>query len=329
MTVSQACNKYFDEVAIHGRSADDQATNLEFVSEFYGPETPLVTIGPDAVMDAAARRARTPLRRFRINRLTGQREQTTQLPKLATVNRQVVEPMRRLLRHAKKIWKLPIDIEQFPWGDLLFQEPAERTRELSAGEERRFWDVLRPDYAPICEMYIISGRRRSDWVKLEKSKVDFTEASVRFPIRKRKEQGEHLVTLTDREFEIVNQECAKAPDCPFVFTYEVRHGGLKGQRKPITAAGLRRATDNAFKTAKIDNFRRHDFRHTFASRFGRAAGGDLRKLQVAMDHQDISSTVRYRHVHSDEITAGRAAVTVSRNYPGSNVVPMPKKREVG
>ena len=298
-------------MAIHGKSADDQATNLEFVCQFYGAETPLVSIDPEAVKKAAARRARTALRRFRINRSTGEREQTKQLPKLATVNRQVVEPMRRLLRHAKKIWKLPIDIEQFPWGDLLYPEPAERTRELSPEEERRFWEALRPDYAPICEMYIISGRRRSDWVRLHKFKVDRTAGTARFPIRKRKEEGEHLVKLTDRELEIINEEWEKAPDCEFVFTYLVaksRGDRQMEQRKPITAAGLRRVTDNAFKAAKIDNFRRHDFRHTFASRFGRAAGGNLRKLQAAMDHSDISSTVRYQHVLNEEVTQGRAGV---------------------
>jgi integrase len=327
MTVSQACERYWGEVLIHAASADDQATNLELVCEFYGPETLLVSVDPDGVAKAAARRSRSHLRRF--NRRTGQTERTNILPKPATVNRQVVEPMRRILRRAKKAWKLPIDLEQFDWGLLSHTEPAERTRELSTEEEQRLWMAVRSDYAPICELYIISGRRRSDWVKLQKFKVDRTAGTARFPTRKRKAKGEILVELTARELEIVKEEWEKAPDCEYVLTYEVQHGRHKGERRPITEAGLRRATDNAFRKANLDDFRRHDFRHTFASRFGRAAGGDLRKLQVAMDHQDISSTVRYRHVHSSEITEGRAAVTVSRNSPGSNVIPMPKKRETG
>src|SRR5262249_31282497 len=100
-------------------------------------------------------RAHTPLRRYRINRRTGEREQTKQLPKLTTVNRQVVEPMRRLLRRAKTVWRLPVDTEEFDWKTLRYDEPAERTCELSP-EEQRFWEAIRADYAPICEMYIIS-----------------------------------------------------------------------------------------------------------------------------------------------------------------------------
>jgi integrase len=327
MTVAQACDRYWDEVLIRAASADDQATNLELLCEFYGADTLLVAIDPDAVAKAAARRSRAHLRRF--NRRTGHIERTKILPKPATVNRQVVEPMRRILRRAKKVWKLPIDLEQFEWGLLSHAEPAERARELSVEEEDRFWGAVRDDYGPICELYIISGRRRSDWVKLPKFKVDRTAGTVRFPARKRKEKGEIVVELTARELEIVRSEWEKAADCEYVFTYEVQHGKHKGERRPITEAGLRRATDNAFRKAKLDDFRRHDFRHTFASRFGRAAGGDLRKLQVAMDHEDISSTVRYRHVHRSEVTEGRAAVTVSRNSPGNNVIPMLKKRDTG
>jgi len=64
-----------------------------------------------------------------------------------------------------------------------------------------------------------------------------------------------------------------------------------------------------FAKAGLHDFRRHDFRHTFASRLGRATGA-RRKVQVALDHQDITSTVKYRHVTENEITEARASVTV-------------------
>src|SRR5262249_24742170 len=158
----------------------------------------------------------------------------------------------------------------------------------------------------------ISGRRRSDWVKLPKFKVDRTAGTVRFSTHKRKEKGEITLTLTPRELQIIREEWDKAPGCEHVFTYEARQEKDKrGEGRPITVAGLRRATDRAFAAAGIHDFRRHDFRHTFASRFGRATG-DLRKLQVALDHQDIASTVKYRHVTETEVTEARANVTVLR-----------------
>lgn len=261
MTVSQACKKYWDEMLINSASADDQITTLEALKTFFGPDTLMVGVSPDDVATAAARRARTPLARY--NRRYGTVVPTKEklLPTAATVNRQIFEPMRRLLRRAKVVWKLPIDLDTFVWKELLYSEPAERVRELSVEEEQRFWVALREDYHPICEMYLISGRRRSDWVMLPKFKVDLTAGTVRFPTRKRKEKGEITIDLTARELQIVREEWHKAPGCEYVFTYEARQEKEhRGERRPITAAGLRRATDRAFAAANLRDFRRHDFR---------------------------------------------------------------------
>jgi integrase len=314
MTVDQACERYWQERLIHSRSADIQATVLETLKDFYGPETMIVTIDPDMVSETAARFSRAPIRRF--NRHTGEVEATSHRQSPSSVNRMVVEPMRRLLRRARKAWKLPIDLEQFDWGALLYEEPAERNRELGTEEEQRMWAKLRKDYGPIIEMYIISGRRRSDWILL-KEKVDRTSGTATFPTRKRKQTGEITVDLTERELQIIHEEWDKAPECPYLFTYEVQHGKDKGKRKPITVAGLRRVTDGAFKAAGLKDFRRHDLRHTFAARAGRAAKGDPFVLMQGMDHQDISSTARYRHVLQSEVTKMRSEVTTSRNGPGT------------
>jgi hypothetical protein len=225
---------------INSASADDQITTLEALKTFFGPDTLLIGVSSEDVATAAARRARTPLVRY--NRRNGTIVPTKDklLPTAATVNRQIVEPMRRLLRRAKIVWKLPIDLDAFVWKQLLYSEPAERVRELSVEEEQRFWAALREDYHPICEMYLISGRRRSDWVMLPKFKVDRTAARVRFPTRKRKEKGEITVELTARELQIIREEWDKAPGCEYVFTYEVRQEkDHRGERRPITVAAKR------------------------------------------------------------------------------------------
>ncbi|WP_088346511.1 MULTISPECIES: tyrosine-type recombinase/integrase [Rhodomicrobium] len=113
----------------------------------------------------------------------------------------------------------------------------------------------------------------------------------------------------------------KAPGSPFVFTYVVQRGKRKGERMPITENGLRRVTDTAFTAAGIDDFRRHDLRHTFASRALRSGNGDLRTLMAAMDHQDIGSTARYTHMASGQARDLRASVSVNRELP-ANVRPM-------
>jgi site-specific recombinase XerD len=95
---------------------------------------------------------------------------------------------------------------------------------------------------------------------------------------------------------------------------------MPGKRRPITENGLRKATDEAFKKAGVTDFRRHDFRHTFASRALRSKT-DLRSLMAAMDHQDISSTVRYTHMASGQARGVREGVKVNRDYP-ENVTPL-------
>ncbi len=324
ITLEQACWRYWEEVAAQQPSASGQAKNLELLTKFLGGETLLVSISADLIADAARRRLRTPIERMQRIGKELVMAPTKHYPTTSTVNRQIIEPLRRLLIRAKRIWGVPIDLESFPWGDLLMAEAAPRTRELSIEEELRFWEALRPDYHAICEMYIISGRRRSDWVGFSKFKLDRLQGTARFPTRKRKEKGEIVVDLTARELEIIGQECDKAPESTVVFTYEVAKGKERGKRRPITAQGLRMQTDRAFAKAGIEDFRRHDFRHTFASRALRGKG-DLRTLMAAMDHQDISSTVRYAHMANNQSKGLREAVSVNRQYP-DNVMPLRGKK---
>jgi len=311
ITVAEACERYWDEKMAATRSSDDQATNLEIICTFLGADTLLVDVTPELVARAATERAKTPIRRY--NRRTKTVVSTRKLPSPASVNRQLIEPLRRLLRYAKKVWRVPIDLEDFDWTDLRYKEPEGVTRELTEAEEIRYWQQLRPDYHPIVEMYLISGRRRGDWVGLKKFQVDLARGVVRMPSRKKKKPGEITISLTDREIEIIREEMAKSPS-EYVFTYEVQRGKDKGQRRPITVAGLRKVHEKTRQLAGLPDFRIHDCRHTFASRLLRACR-DLKLLMRSLDHSDISSTVRYAHVLDEDVREARQAIRVSKELP--------------
>ena len=118
---------------------------------------------------------------------------------------------------------MPIDLTQFEWSELRYQELEDRNREIAPAEEMRFWAELRADFQPLVELYLVSGRRRSDWVTLTKDRVNLETKTVRVPSRKKKKPGELTVELTDQEFEMISQEMAKSPaGCAHVFTYEVQ-----------------------------------------------------------------------------------------------------------
>lgn len=321
ITVAEACERYWDEKMAATRSSDDQATNLEVICTFLGAETLLVDVTPELVARAATERARTPIRRY--DRRTKTVRPTRILPAPSSVNRQLIEPLRRLLRHAKKVWRVPIDLEDFDWTALRYKEPEGVTRELNEAEEVRYWRALRADYHPIVEMYLISGRRRGDWVDLKKFQVDLARGIVRMPSRKKKKTGEIAISLTDREIEIIREEMEKSPS-EHVFTYEVQRGKDKGKRMPITVAGLRKVHETTRKMAGLPDFRIHDCRHTFASRLLRACR-DLKLLMRTLDHSDIASTVRYAHVLDEDVRAARQEIRVSRtNVADAVIIPLRK-----
>ena len=144
---------------------------------------------------------------------------------------------------------------------------------------------------------------------------------MRMPSRKKK-KGEITVRLPPAELEIIQAELAKAPASPYVFTYEVQAGDASGERRAITATGLRRAHSTACKTAGIEEFRIHGFRHTMATRSMRSSRNP-KLVQRNLDHASITSTARYMHVMEDEVLEARSKVTTYWSSPG--VIPLLRK----
>lgn len=319
-TLGQACDRYWKEVGKRARTPQarrQQHLCMDELKTYYGEETPLVAISPDDVAKAVTTRSETPVCRWK--KVGGELlpMPTGKMPAAATVNRQVVQPLRRVLRRAKIHWKVPIDLEQFQWGGqdgVMLQEPEERVRELTAAEELRFWPALDPDYHLICELYIISGRRQSNWLMLPKFNIDLEAGTVR--MRKLKKRGEaHIVVdLTDRELEIVREAWHQAPGCEYLFTAPSKRPRDRGARRPITQRMLYDHVSAAFRRAGISDIRPHDFRHTFGSRALRA-DPNLKKLMQSMDHDNIASTMRYAHVLQSEVRAMRANVQVNKVRP--------------
>jgi len=345
MTVAAACERYLDEKApeaperIPGeiepmhvlakrRARQQQEHCMSQLVAFYGAETPLVSITPDTVLQAVALRKRTPLRKTR--RVGGELIEVDReaYPTTSTINRQVVEPMRRLLRRAKKFWGVPVDLEQFSWGGadgLKLDEPKERNRALSAAEELLFWERLDADYHLICEMYIISGKRQSLWILCPKVNIDRDGGRVYMRKLKKRREEWHWVDLTERELEIVDAAWDEARDCPYLFTAKSRRNTKSSERHPITAQMLKVAVKRAIEAAGIQDFHPHDFRHTFGTRAAQAAGGNIKVVQTAMDHGSLESTMRYIQVLPGEVRALRSRVSVTKTLPKN--VAMMRRRE--
>ena len=312
MTLAQACWRYYDEVHEGQASRIHQAKNFEHICRLLGGETQLVVISAGLIADAMRRRAGecVAVRRKVDGRLKW--VDTPRLVSASSCNRQVLEPLRRLLKRAARVWKVPVN--EIDWQGLKRVEPAPIMREARADMEARLWAALRPDYHPIVLFFLMSGLRKSEAL-LPRSAVDLENRVATIRIKsKRPGKATRLLPLTDDMVALITTEIAKSGS-PMVFTYEVQKGPHKGARRPITYAGLTVELRRTFARAGITGFRIHDLRHTFGTRLLRATG-NLKLTMDSMGHTDISSTLRYAHVLQDEVRAGMARVNPYRNYPG-------------
>lgn len=85
-------------------------------------------------------------------------------------------------------------------------------------------------------------------------------------------------------------------------------------RRPLTYYAYRRSFETALAKAGIEDFRRHDMRHDFASKLLRSSR-NLALAQKALGHSDITSTMVYAHVLDEDVFDGLN--DPSRNSPGT------------
>ena len=94
-----------------------------------------------------------------------------------------------------------------------------------------------------------------------------------------------------------------------------RHGSVF----KMPAVTLKRHFEQARSAAKIEDFRFHDLRHTFASHFVMSTG-DLPALQKLLGHHSSAMTQRYAHLSTGHLRTGiqkleKALGTISAQPP--------------
>lgn len=288
MTLADACFRYDEEVGRHRVSGDDLAKAFEHCCRLIGGDRRLVSVTADDIANAVRRRSAETVGRMRPRCVTG-----------ATVNRQIVEPLRRLMRRARKAWGMSCDPASVDWGELKMRESAGRVRELSEEEGAAFWAAVRADYLPFIWFLANRGFRVRAAIGMKKLDVAFERSAAKIWV---KGKGITSVPLSPSQIAVIREEVKKSP-LPQVWTYETQRRPAKGIRRPITYSGLRRAIRKALQDAGITDFHIHDLRHDFASKLLRHTR-NLKLVQEALGHSDIASTIRYAHVLGDEISAG-------------------------
>jgi len=162
------------------------------------------------------------------------------------------------------------------------------------------------DYAdhikPIILLALNTGLRRGDLFSLKWEHIDLGRRQIRKIIAKtshaRRKAGKKLepalLPLTTEAHAILSQwKKQSAPTAEYAFASPRTGGRL---------TDLKKAFEGVLTAAKIENFRFHDLRHTFASRLV-MAGVDINTVRELMTHADIKMTLVYAHLSPDHKAA--------------------------
>jgi len=222
----------------------------------------------------------------------------------ATINHR-----RTLLRHA-----FNLAIKEWQWCQ---KNPVERVsrervsnsrdRWLTLEEEKKLLEycVLHPTRKDntieatyrLQEVVIFAlntGMRQDEILSLRWPNVDLFRKTVF--VEKSKNGEKRTIPMNQKVFELLKGKAKVIPiGHKYVFSSEE---GTK-----ILRRNLMRAYYKVLERAKIEDFKFHDLRHTFATRLAQA-GIDLYQISKLLGHKDIKMTQRYAHHCPDSLRSG-------------------------
>lgn len=157
-----------------------------------------------------------------------------------------------------------------------------RIRFLEKEEIQRLLENCEDHLKDIVQFAINTGMRKGEIFNLKWNNVDMTHGLIHILQTKNGEQRE--IPINDAVRDILFR-VRKDPESPYVFA------SFDG--KPFN--DIKKSFHTALGKAKIENFRFHDLRHTFASQLV-MAGVDLMTVKELLGHKTIEMTLRYSHL---------------------------------
>jgi integrase len=192
------------------------------------------------------------------------------------------------------------------------KEPPSRDKWLRYDEEERLLAASPQWLQEIIIFAFETGCRREEMLSLDWGSVDLQKRVA--VIFGKKTGDRRTIPLTEKAFNVLEARVkmrlkVRSINQDLVFTYP------EGQKVNINT--LRKAFKAALKKAKIEGFRFHDLRHTFASRLAQS-GVDPYAIQRLMGHKTFTTTQRYAHHYSESLRVGIKALEASRMERGKN-----------
>jgi integrase len=149
------------------------------------------------------------------------------------------------------------------------------------------------------KLLLFTGTRKNEILTLEWKHVNLKDKTFFLPMTKNGEP--RTVVLNDIAVDVlVAMEEHKVAGNPYVFPS--RKGSVSGH-----IIDPKKVFAKVLKEAKIEGFRLHDLRHTYASILVNN-GVSLYKVKELLGHQDISITQRYSHLQDEALREASSSV---------------------
>jgi len=196
----------------------------------------------------------------------------------ARVNR-ITSLIRAVLRKAERVWEW---INKAPAIRRL-KEDAPPIRWLSESEETRLFKELPRHIQALARFSLETGLRESNVTGLQWNQVDLENKRAWINSNQAKADKAIGIPLSDIAIEVLKSQKGKHE--VFVFTF---------RGNPLKKAGST-AFKNALLRARVEHFRWHDLRHTWATRHVQS-GTPLHSLQVLGGWSSYEMVLRYAHL---------------------------------
>lgn len=311
MTWDEAAGRWWIEVGQHRASAYQLEHRLAIAVRLIGPNTRIMDTTTKTVARAIEkRRGETFTRRAD----TADSKATRYTLSNATVNADVLRPLRRVLNRATDVWEVK-GLPKIDWKALVLKEPETEIRLYSTAQQQAWSDQCDATARFALRMLLTYGLRFGELFFPPDAFHPDAPGGPALGINKRK-RGVLYLPLREDDAREIAARVGRAQDAglPSIF-FEIAGQTKDGRDKlvPVPRTGMAARLRSAAKRAGLTQPRLiHGTRHHVGTTT-LAATGDLRMTQKLLGHADIKSTLIYSHA----LDGGLRAQLESRNSPGA------------
>jgi integrase len=297
ITLDEAAGRWWREKGIDRGDAADVERRITRLLQLLGKDTLLGGIGQVEV--AAAIEVRRRQTRTRSNKKGARVYKVA----AATVNRDIIETLRPILKRAKTHWSpkgAPHGLPEIDWTELRLKEPRGLSRIYTPLERARWIEEAEAEGVGLAvEMILTYGLRFGELLFHPDAFVDDPDDPILLLQKGRKRDVLLPVALRMDHARAIAARVARARaaglDCIWY-----REGPKR--LSPMTYAMLEGAISRAADRAEIKGARRiHGARHHAANAVLRRSGGDVLAVKGLLGHASIQSSQRYLTMHTSEM----------------------------